>query len=378
MTGRFESAHQILQQAVQSVTPAAQVAVRHKGQVVWNEAAGWLDPPEKKRPTTDTSRFDMASVTKLFASTAFMRLVERNLVSLDQPVCTFLEEFQGFRSIQAYEDPLKPGEVVDVSSQVLQEVNASAITFRDLLTHTAGLPAWRPLYLQPDVQAARKMALTTFFAYQPHSRVVYSDIGLILLGMAIEIITGMTLDQVISEFVLKPLNLNHTGYIQVGAKTAQDETVCAPTEYCQWRGRRMVAEVHDENAWRLGGISAHAGIFSTAQDIARFGQSFLNSGSPILLPSTIAEMTHPQAVDETTRRGLGFALWSPDPEASSNPFSQAAFGHTGFTGTCLWIDPSRDLVVSLLTNEVYYGRENRGIGALRIQIHQAIVHAIDA
>jgi len=377
MTRHFDQANQILSQAVETLTPAAQIAVRHKGQLVWSQAAGYLDPMDTTRPTTESTRFDMASVTKLFASTAFMCLVERKLAALDQPVCQVLEGFAGLRPIRAYEDPMKPGEFVDVSGQVQQSVDAATITFRDILSHNSGLPAWRPLYLQPDAEAARLMALNTFFAYQPHSLVVYSDIGLILLGMAVEALTGEPLDRAVSRLVLEPCGLAATSYIQSEAKSAQDEALCAPTEFCKWRGRRIAAEVHDENAWRLGGVSAHAGIFSTALDIASFGQTFLYSENTLLLPATITEMTRLQAACGSSRRGLGFALWSPDPEASSNPFSQAVFGHTGFTGTSLWIDPLRELVVAFLTNDVYYGRESRGIGALRVQIHRAIIQEID-
>ena len=117
-------------------------------------------------------------------------------------------------------------------------------------------------------------------------------------------------------------------------------------------------------------------MFAHARDVAAFGQSFLDAS--LLQRETIAEMTRLQAEFDGIRRGLGFALWSPDPEASSNPFSPSTFGHTGFTGTCLWIDPERDLVVAFLTNDVYGGREGRGIADLRIQIHRAIVESVDA
>ena len=123
-------------------------------------------------------------------------------------------------------------------------------------------------------------------------------------------------------------------------------------------------------------MAGHAGIFAHASDVAAFGQSFLDAS--LLRRETIAEMTRLQAESNGTRRGLGFALWSPDPEASSNPFSPRTFGHTGFTGTSLWIDPKRDLVTALLTNDVYGGREGRGIAALRVQIHQAVVESVDA
>lgn len=149
----------------------------------------------------------------------------------------------------------------------------------------------------------------------------------------------------------------------------------APTEFCKWRGRRIVGEVHDESAWRLGGVAGHAGMFAHARDVAKFGQSFLDAS--VLKRETIVEMTRLQAEFNDVRRGLGFALWSPDPEASSHPFSPSTYGHTGFTGTCLWIDPKRQLVVAFLTNEVYNGRENRGIADLRVQVHRAIVESVN-
>jgi len=207
--------------------------------------------------------------------------------------------------------------------------------------------------------------------------------------MSIETLTGQRLDAAIRDRVTLPLGLKRTGFRPLPAAaqgspgtpdvpgTLDVPANIAPTEFCAWRGRRIVGEVHDENAWRLGGIAGHAGIFSTAADIAAFGQCLLDGGAPLLSKATVAEMTRIQAEagspHERVRRGLGFALWSADPEASSNPFSQRVFGHTGFTGTCLWIDPERALVVAFLTNEVYHGREGRGIGALRVAVHRSIV-----
>ncbi|MCJ7739455.1 MAG: serine hydrolase, partial [Anaerolineae bacterium] len=149
----------------------------------------------------------------------------------------------------------------------------------------------------------------------------------------------------------------------------------APTEFCRWRNRRIVGAVHDENAYRLGGVAGHAGIFSTAEDIAAFGQMTLDGGGELLSTETVSEMRRLQTAGLGTPRGLGFLLWSADPEASSNPFSRSAFGHTGFAGTSLWIDPGRDLTVALVTNEVYNGRSDRKIGALRVAVHRAVVTA---
>jgi CubicO group peptidase (beta-lactamase class C family) len=184
----------------------------------------------------------------------------------------------------------------------------------------------------------------------------------------------------------EPLGLLHTGYLPtsdqgaaaLGASLRRAAAAnVVPTELCSWRERRVVGEVHDENAASLGGVAGHAGLFSTAAEVAAFGQIFLDGGHPLLRAETVAEMTRLQAEQDTIRRGLGFVLWSPDPEASGNPFSQSAFGHTGFTGTSLWVDPERALVVALLSNDVYYGREKRLIGQLRVALHRAVVQAID-
>ena len=358
--------------------PAAQLCVYHRGAPVLNVARGVLDPAAGTRPVTTETRFDLASVTKLFVVTAFMRLVEQGAVMLDQPVTTVLPAFSGVRPILPYEDPLNPGAWVDVAP-TRGQVDAATVTFQHLLTHTSGLPAWRPLFRETDAAAARELALTTFFSYPPGTRSVYSDIGLILLGMTVEELNGQPLDTAVRDLVLTPLDLDATAYRPA---TFVDDGTCAPTEFCGWRGRRVVGAVHDENAFQLGGVAGHAGLFSTAADVARFGQSFLDAlhghGEPALLRvETVEAIVQPHAAAGDVRRGLGFALWSPDPEASGNPFSPHAFGHTGFTGTSLWIDPARDLVVALLTNEVYNGRSARNLIRLRLDVHRAVLQVID-
>jgi CubicO group peptidase (beta-lactamase class C family) len=440
----LSSVKQVLEKAVGTVCPATQLVVRWRDDVVLAVAEGCLDPPRCQHPTHPDTLFDLASLTKLFTTTTFMTLVESGDVELDQPVCTVLQALNEVRPIRSYEDPLNPGEFVTVYVEGVGretspnkrvaalpnkraegvgretspnemavalpnrkgEVDAGRITFCHLLTHSAGLPAWRPLYQQSSAETARHMALNTFFSYPPGTRVVYSDIGLILVGLSIERLTGQSLPTAMQARVLDPLNLKHTCYLPltVGrsrghrpgdlAQQGKDSPGhrsgdlvqrdrdgllnIAPTEFCHWRKRRIVGEVHDENAWRLGGVAGHAGLFSTAHDVAKLGQLFLDKGTPLLDPETVAAMTSEQARDGHSRRGLGFGLWSPDPEASGNPFSQRAFGHTGFTGTSLWVDPARDLVVALLTNEVYNGREGREILTLRVNTHRAVVEAIDA
>jgi len=375
----FSKADSILSQAIGTITPSAQLAIRHKGAMVYNVAMGFLDPETRTRPADTETLFDLASVTKLFTTTAFMMLVEQGKVSVDDPVHSVLPEFSGVRPIQPYENPLDWGKTVSVPPLPLGEgqgvrastVNADEVTFRNLLAHNSGLPAWRAFKDQPDAQSAIQLALDTFFSYPTGERVVYSDVGLILLGLAVSRLAHSPLDETIYQRVTKPLTLR--AHFQPAAPLPSAQNI-APTEFCKWRRRRIVGEVHDESAWRLGGVAGHAGMFANARDVAAFGQIFLDAS--LLKRETIAEMTRLQAEFGAVRRGLGFALWSPDPEASSNPFSPATFGHTGFTGTCLWIDPSRALVVALLTNDVYGGREGRAIADLRVQVHRAIVETL--
>jgi CubicO group peptidase (beta-lactamase class C family) len=368
----FSKSDSILSQAIGTITPAAQLVIRHKGEAVHDVAMGFLDPEIKARPINAETLFDLASLTKLFTTTAFMTLVEQGKINLDDAVCNVLPEFNGVRPIQPYENPLDWDKTVSVADKPGM-VDAGKVTFRNLLTHNSGLPAWRAFKDQPDAESAVQLALNTFFSYPLGERVLYSDVGLILLGLAVNRLAAMPLDEVIGQRVIKPLGLS--AHFQPAAPLQSPQNI-APTEFCKWRGRRIVGEVHDESAWRLGGVAGHAGMFAHAPDVAAFGQSFLDGS--LLRRETISEITRLQAEFESTRRGLGFALWSPDPEASSNPFSRATFGHTGFTGTCLWIDPARELVVALLTNDVYGGRERRGIAGLRVQVHWDIVESVDA
>jgi CubicO group peptidase (beta-lactamase class C family) len=370
----FTSAQAIMLEAIPRVAPAAQLVVRWRGEPVLERSYGWLDPETRLHAVDATTLFDLASVSKLFVATTFMTLVDAGIVALDQPIARVLPELCGKRLIQPYEDPLIPGGLISVA-QSTGFVDVGAITFRHVLSHTSGLPAWRPLFRQGSREGAHHMALATACAYPTGTQVVYSDIGLILLGLAIERLTDRALDRAVAERVTDPLGFSRTRYLAIGTDHKRDTV--APTELCGWRGRRVMGEVHDENAASLGGVAGHAGIFSTAADIAAFGQVFLDNGRPLLRAATVGEMTREQASHGSLRRGLGFVLWSPDPEASGNPLSQRAFGHTGFTGTSLWIDPQRSLVVALLTNDVYYGRLGRGIGSLRAVVHRTVVEAID-
>ena len=363
---------ELLARGVDSTFPAAQLVVRLDGRTVLRRAAGSLHG--ERSPLIDLrTRFDLASLTKPFVAAAFLTLVEQGRATIDQPVVEVLPELRGRRPIAPYEDPLVAGKLVTSYQGAETSVDAAAVTFRHLLAHSSGLPAWRPLYRQADRAAALRMALYTSFAYPIGEHTVYSDIGFILLGLAVERLSGRRLDHAVRDLVTSKLQLDATGYLPLDERSPADRF--AATEHCTWRGRRMVGAVHDENAYALGGIAGHAGLFATADDVAAFGQAL--SDGTLLAPATVAEMTSLQIEAGSQRRGLGVALWSPDPESSGNAFSRRAWGHTGFTGTSFWADPERRLVVALLTNDVYFGRTNRSIGQFRRMLHQAVVDAVD-
>ncbi len=321
-----------------------------------SRAYGWLDPDTQQRPTQEDTLFDLASVTKLFVVTAFMALVQEGRTGLDDPVRTVLPEFDDMRPIRPYEDPLNPGALVAVdagqpATGQAATVDASRVTFRNLLAHTSGLPAWRPLYREESAEAARRLALTTFFSYPTGARAIYSDIGLMLLGMSIERLTGLRLDEAVRQRVTELLGMERTRYLPVkgsvngrisqgGCAPGESAGNIAPTELCTWRERRVVSEVHDENAARLGGIAGHAGLFSTASDVATLGQSYLASiqpagqltqgyragPGPLLSAETVAEMTCLQAEDGMIRRGLGLRSGRPTRRPAGTRLAGARSG----------------------------------------------------
>ncbi len=356
-----------------SIYTAAVLLVAQQGRTVFERAWGWLDPETRRHPTQRDSLFDLASVTKLYTVTLFMTLVEAGQVGLDQPVVEVVPEFRGRRPIGRFEHPLT-GEIEGLGDEG-ETVDVGGVTFRHLLTHTSGLPAWLPLYRLPDRDAARRAVLTTDFAYPTGQRLVYSDLGLILLKEAIERLTSAPLNVALRQRVLDPLGLRETGFNPPPDLWPR----VAPTEVCRWRQRRLVGEVHDENAGRLGGVSGHAGLFAPAREVAVLGQLYLNGGvyqgTRLLSPATVTAMTGPQAEHEGDRRGLGWMVQGAGQWLRPG-LSERAFGHTGFTGTSLWVDPARDLVVVLLTNRVYFGRDPEGITELRRRVHVALAEAL--
>ncbi|MEQ1763582.1 MAG: exo-beta-N-acetylmuramidase NamZ domain-containing protein [Pyrinomonadaceae bacterium] len=383
---QFAAIDALVAQHLGASFPAAQIVIHHRGAVTYAKAFGFLDPEQSANPTNLQTRFDLASVSKLFTVTAFMTLMQAQRVSVDQPVCEVLPTFCGLRPITPQQDPLGSGKLMTIVPDDGSPVDASQITFRHLLTHTSGLPAWLPVWwmahparlglVQPYL---REFVQRSTFAYPTGTRIVYSDVGLILLGLAIEQITGQPLDVAVRERVTQPLGLPSVGYGPIHDNVA-------PTEYYAHQGKHMCGEVHDENAWALQGVAGHAGLFSTADDLARYAQMLLtggvvpvrtgsdsdrvpgsqrtknpvatapgsDSGRRILSAQTVAKMTQPYVVAEDgSARGLG---WDMNTSFSANRgdlFPLGSFGHTGFTGTGIWIDPTSQTFYVFLSNRVH-------------------------
>ena len=234
------------------------------------------------------------------------------------------------------------------------------------------MPSWRPLYKETETRAeALRLVLSTPLDTTPGARMVYSDLGAILLGQIVERVSGVPLERYVTRHILEPLGMRETMF----RPSPELQPRIAPTEYDPWRQRHVRGEVHDENAFRLDGVSAHAGLFSTAADLTQIARMYLGggmlNGTRVLDSATIVRFT--KAENRTfSHRALG---WETANGANSGGrhMSPRAFGHTGFTGTSIWIDPGRDVFVILLTNRVNPTRENRKIGGVRMALADAVM-----
>lgn len=372
--------------------PVCALAVLQNGRVLMDRAWGHCEGHEASSATL----FDVASISKLFTTTAFLACVSKAQIQLDDPLVRVLPAFgqTGLRPIEGGQDPHTLARQALQPDRVGQFVDPCSVTFRHLLTHTSGLPAWRDVFLQigpvptlpqswgrVETSDPWRRALSLLYAYpfidHPGHRVVYSDIGWMLLGHALEVVTGQSLAACIQSSVLKPLGLRHTMFNPVQC-AGVSLALIAPTELdLRWRQRRVWGEVHDENACALGGVAGHAGLFSTAMDIAQFGHAWLKDPLKLGVDEELSRQAlSEQACTDDVRRGLGFVIKSQVNASAGDLFSPRTFGHTGFTGTTLWVDPDRDLVVSCLTNGVYMGRAAHAPHTFRRELHDLIAQSI--
>jgi serine-type D-Ala-D-Ala carboxypeptidase len=347
----FVPAFELIQQAVADrVFPAASVAITHQGKLVGLQAFGRFTDEPNSPAATDTTIFDLASVTKVVATTSMaMMLYERGLLDLDLPVVAVVAEFAG-------EDPRR-----------------DAVTLRMLLAHSSGLPAYERLFLRAKTRdALLSAAFATPLTANPGARAEYSDIGFIILGAALERVAEESLDRFCQHEVFGPLAMTHTAFNPPRAWQAS----IAPTANDQsFRHRIIQAEVQDENASVMGGVAGHAGVFASAEDLATFAHAMLSGGRPILRPETLAAFTRRECSPPTTSRALGWDTPS-SPSQSGKYFSSHSFGHLGYTGTSLWIDPDRQLSITLLTNRTWPDCSNQAIKQLRPKFHDAVIESL--
>lgn len=350
--------------------PGAVAVVGRAGVAVGPRAFGFAVYPEEARePVRVDTPFDLASLTKVVGTaTACWALVERGLLRLAEPVAALVP---GFATPQSGEDPAW----------------RRAVAVRHLLTHTAGLPAHRDLRPVPGGRSERLAAVSsTVLRAAPGEAVQYSDLGFILLGEIVAQVAGRPLDALCHDLIFEPLGMMETGWNPappIAARAAATEW--AETGALAGHGGFLRGVVHDENARVLGGLAGHAGLFAPAHDLAVFADMVRAGGrggvegAPrrILSPATVAAMSEPVFFTDGDSRTRGWQgggrLWPPFGDL----WSERVFGHTGFTGTSLWIDPARDLWAVLLTNAVHMGRDV-GLPAmprLRACFHNAVVAA---
>ena len=376
MTGEgIEAIRTVVRDAIaDGVTPGASVMVARRGGVVLREGFGRFTYAPDAAPVTHDAIYDLASLTKVVGTTTLvMMLEESGALDLSLPVSAYLPEF------------------LEAAPSEAERARRGGVEVADLLTHSSGLPAWIQFYLEFDPEArglpvaeARRMVYERIYGvesdYEPRTDTAYSDNGILLLGEIIERVSGERLDALMEARIFGPLGMKDTGY-------RPDRSVLpriAPTEDNPWRRGVVRGEVHDENTVVLGGVAPHAGLFSTAGDLGVFAQMLLNGGTVrgvrLLSGETIARFTRRANRAPGSSRALGWDTPSRGAgsgrSSAGDLFSPTSFGHTGFTGTSIWLDPERELFAVLLTNRVHPTRENAGIVRLRPAFHDAVIRAI--
>ncbi|MEO5589390.1 MAG: serine hydrolase [Gemmatimonadaceae bacterium] len=351
-SSRLESIDRVVQRGIKAGGyPGAAVVVGRKGASVWQKGFGNLSwSTASGNVEADRTIYDIASLSKVVGTTtAIMLLYDEKKIDLDAPILRYLPAFSGGLKDQ--------------------------VTVRELLTHRSGLPAGRDLWRRArSPQEARDMVLATTLEYRPDASYIYSDLGADVLGMIVEEVSGQRLDMFLTKRVFAPLGMHDTFYRPADSLRYR----IAPTEVTPPRGYPLRGEVHDENAYALGGIAGHAGLFSTAADLSIFAQMMLNGGTyegvQIFSEPTVALFTRRAA----GHRALGWDTADGD-YGSGRYLTERAYGHTGYTGTSIWIDPDREMFVVLLTNRVHAAKAPRPakiIADVRSDLSDAAVLAV--
>src|SRR5438270_8763476 len=337
----------VIQTSIQNhEMPGAVLLVGHEGQVIYRKAFGNRSLEPKVEPMTVDTIFDMASLTKVIATTtAVMQLEEQGRIRMNDPVVKYIPEFG--------------------------QNGKSDIAVRDLLTHYSGFA--------PDIDltpafSSRDTAYSLAFAETPvappETQFIYSDTNFIVLAALVERITSMTLDAYCVQNIFAPLGMSHSRFLPPANWIPQ----IARTQYDE-HNQMLRGVVHDPRSRRMGGVAGHAGLFSTADDVAKFAQALLD-GSPVLSPLAIRKMTSPeQPANMPAIRGFGWDIDSPFSTNRGELLPVGSFGHTGFTGTSIWIDPTTNSYIILLTNSVH-PRSQGNVISLRTRVATAVAAAI--
>ena len=343
--------------------PGAVVCVAHRGEVVWHEAYGAAAWVPERRAMRRQTLFDIASLTKVMATTPLVLMAHREgVLQLDDPLRRFY--------------PTAPG--------------VGAVTLRQLLSHSGGFADWLPLYAKLGLdgtarqrrQRATALILREPLAYEPGQASVYSDLGFMVLGDILETCYGQPLDVLFEQRIARPLGLHQVAYRPFdGPEAGGDPADCAATERCDWRGRVLSGEVHDANAWAMGGVAAHAGLFATAAGVWAFVHAILEAAAgrraiPALPPALLRRSWQRQATPPGTTRALGWDTPTPGRSSAGSFFSANTVGHLGFTGCSVWVDLEQQVSVVLCTNRVHPSRQADGIVRLRPRVHDLVMHAL--
>ena len=351
----------------EQVFPGAVLFVRCRGSIRYHQAVGLASTLSPTSPTHLASIYDLASLTKpLATATGVLCLVQDDLLDIDQTIDSVLEELQ--------ENPI------------------GQATIRDLLCHRSGLPGYRPYFESVVLQGGelpkeigtevrRQNFLNHIaqepFEYQPRTQNVYSDLGFILLGFAIESVTQQLLSRYCEERIFNQLHARPLWFFENSNREKYLINI-APTEQDPWRGRMLQGEVHDENAYVLGGAAGHAGLFGSAEAVSVITKAWLDAyhGRDSMLNSTLVrQFATRQEEPKDSSWALGWDTPS-NPSSSGQYFSSSSFGHLGFTGTSIWIDPEAELEVILLTNRVHPTRTNNKIREFRPTIHDVVYEEV--
>ncbi|MCK4753902.1 MAG: serine hydrolase, partial [Calditrichia bacterium] len=342
-----------LNQAISdSAFPGCAISVGYRGKLIFEQSFGTFTYEPQSPKIEVNSIFDLASVTKVVATTTTtMILYDQGRLQLDWKVIDIIPAFQG--------------------------KDKEKVTIRHLLTHTSGLPGWIRFYLELNgKERIIQEICDTELENEPGTTYVYSDLGMIMMQKILETIAQKPLDQLVLDYISIPLYMKRTIYNPDSSLINE----IVPTEISEWHKKLVHGFVHDENTYVMGGISGHAGLFSTVQDLSVFCQMYLNRGlydnKRILKTETIELFTTRQNLIEGSTRALGWDTRSEQNSMAGDFMSMRAFGHSGFTGTTIWIDPENQVFVVLLSNRVYPTRENRKISRVRPIVHNYVMKTI--